>query len=235
MPKTILITAGNTSEPIDDVRTITNTATGTLGSKIADLFMEKGFNVVYICGKSSKLPKYKTIETITILGVNELKKSIEEISKKYTFDCIIHSMAVSDYTVKSVISYDELKENILDGKDLEAKPVLGKLSSEMENPVVILQKAPKVINSLRALHPKALIVGFKLLVGVSEEKLYDTALTLMKKNDCDFVLANDLKNISENNHLALLISKDKAYIKLPTKEKIADEIFNAITEKWRNF
>lgn len=234
MPKTILITAGNTSEPIDDVRTITNTATGTLGSKIADLFIENGFNVVYICGKNSKTPEFKTIETVTILGVYELKEAIENLSKKYTFDCIIHSMAVSDYTVKSVLSYDELKENILDGKNLEEKPVLGKLSSEMENPVILLQKAPKVISFLRALQPKALIVGFKLLVGVSEEKLYETALNLMKKNDCDFVLANDLKNISNNSHLALLISKDKTYKKLPTKEKIAEEIFNAITEKWRN-
>lgn len=234
MPKLILITAGNTSEPIDDVRTITNTATGRLGSKIADLFMENGCSVVYLCGRSSQIPKLKTLETITVLGVNGLKEEIEKLSRKYTFDCIIHSMAVSDYTVKTVLSYDQLKLNILNGKNTEDKPVSGKLSSDMENPVILLQKAPKVINSLRSLQPKALIVGFKLLSGVSFQKLYETAVGLMEKNDCDFVLANDLKSISKNSHTALLISKDKTYKTLTTKEKIADEIYNAVTKKWRN-
>ena len=38
MLKNILITSGGTSEPIDRIRSITNTSTGTLGSLIAKAF-----------------------------------------------------------------------------------------------------------------------------------------------------------------------------------------------------
>ena len=38
----ILVTAGDTYEPIDDVRKVTHMATGRLGSLIADEFAKQG-------------------------------------------------------------------------------------------------------------------------------------------------------------------------------------------------
>ena len=55
----ILITAGGTSERIDEVRKISNIATGRLGSLIADAFLQKDTDVTYLCTEGAILPKSK--------------------------------------------------------------------------------------------------------------------------------------------------------------------------------
>jgi phosphopantothenate-cysteine ligase len=234
MPKCVLVTAGNTSEPIDGVRSITNTASGRLGSIIADAFISEGVSIVYVCGKNSVQPSQPTVETVTIEGVADLDQAIKSLSQSYSFDCIVHSMAVSDYTVKGILTYDELSEVIIGG----AKPVISikpdKINSDISNPVILLEKAPKVISKFKQLQPQALLVGFKLLVGVTEHELHSAAIQLMKKNGCDFVCANDLKNITQTTHQALLIDKDGYYSKLSTKQDIAYAIVKKIFDKWRN-
>ena len=67
-------------------------------------------------------------------------------------------------------------------------------------------------------------MGFKLLSGVSHEKLIDTGFGLMQKNHCDFVLANDLNEIGKDYHRGYLIHKDKTYDIMETNEEIADMI-----------
>lgn len=234
MPKYALVTAGNTSEPIDSVRSITNTASGKLGSIIADAFISKGVNVVYICGKNSAQPSQPAVQTVTITGVADLVQAVKSLSRSYSFDCIIHSMAVSDYTVKGIIPYDELSEAIMHSASPAISTTPGKLSSDMSNPVILLEKAPKVIHEFKYLQPQALLVGFKLLVGVREKELYSAAVNLMNKNSCDFVCANDLNNITQNKHEALLLDKDGHYIRLFTKQEIASAIVNSILNKWGN-
>lgn len=230
MQKCVLITAGNTSEPIDRVRSITNTASGKLGSIIADAFYEKGGNVVYVCGKNSAKPTSPTLQTITIEGVTDLERTVRELAEQYTFDCIVHSMAVSDYTVKGILTYEELSEAILNSKSPVLNTKTGKLSSDLSNPVILLERAPKIIHEFRQLQPQALLVGFKLLVGVTEEELYKAGINIMKKNGCDLVCANDLNNINQDRHEAILISTDGQYKKLSTKAEIAaaiaDKVFN---------
>ncbi len=232
MPKCALITAGNTSEAIDRVRSITNHASGKLGSIIADAFMSEGIEVVYLCGKNSIQPSQSTVQTVTIEGVSDLLQAVNDLSERYSFDCIVHSMAVSDYTVKGIIPYDELSEAIIHKERPAIYTNPDKLSSDLSNPVILLEKAPKVISKFKDIQPQALLVGFKLLAGVEENELYSAALKLMNKNGCDFVCANDLNNISENKHEALLLDKGGHYIKLFTKEEIANAILNNILVKW---
>ena len=52
----VLITAGGTSEPIDQVRSITNHASGTLGIEIAKVFLQNGVTIDYVVTKSAKKP-----------------------------------------------------------------------------------------------------------------------------------------------------------------------------------
>lgn len=234
MSRYVLITAGNTSEPIDSVRSITNTASGKLGSIVADEFCNEGINVVYVCGRNSVKPSQPTARTVTIEGVADLSKAVKELSQEYTFDCIVHSMAVSDYTVKGVLPYDELSEAISHGEQPVFRGKPGKLSSDLANPVILLEKAPKVIREFRNLQPQSILVGFKLLVNAAENELYTAAMKLMKNNGCDFVCANDLNHITQNRHEALLISADGQYTKLSTKQEIANSIVNHVMTKWRD-
>ena len=106
----IVITAGGTSERIDDVRTITNSSTGSLGFAIGNAFIaeEKVEKIYYLHGKRAVWPEHEKIEPIEIGGVMDLKENITRVLTEDTIDAVIHAMAVSDYMVHQVTTLDKL-------------------------------------------------------------------------------------------------------------------------------
>ncbi len=250
--KQILITGGGTSEPIDSVRTITNTATGRLGSLIADAFAqyEDAEHIFYLCGKDSLRPTSKRVTVLPILGVDELKNEVEALCGQYDIDIIVHSMAVSDYRVKAVSDLFDLSEHLLsqishcsESKEAVKEMLLQaisetnrkkngeKISSQLKAPLLLLEPTPKILSMFRSLAPKAAIVGFKLLNEVSRQELIDTAYRLLSKNDCDFVLANDMSQIKGDEHRGYLIDRQKKILSFESKQEIAHGIAAAILER----
>lgn len=108
--KNILITAGGTEEPIDAARVISNSGTGRVGSLIADEFakLDSTDRIFYICAKNAMLPKTEKAQIIKVGSVEDLQDAVIQVTKANHIDIIIHSMAVSDYTVRSVTTAGEL-------------------------------------------------------------------------------------------------------------------------------
>ena len=102
--KKIIITAGGTSEKIDNVRKITNSSSGKLGMTIANhLLVEKDDIVIYyVCSKTSLRPSGNRVHILEIEGTLDLKNTIENLLANNHIDYFIHSMAVSDYTTDYV-------------------------------------------------------------------------------------------------------------------------------------
>ena len=78
-------------------------------------------------------------------------------------------------------------------------------------------------------------MGFKLLSGVPHEELIDVGYRLLQKNGCDFVMANDLREIGKDFHKGYLIHKDKSYDCMNTNEEIADMIVKRVLEQAKAF
>lgn len=259
----ILITAGGTSEKIDEVRKITNTATGQLGSLIAEEFIKKTqAEITYVCGENAVTPmtanmnitNMNTAKIIKIGSVEDLENTLTKLFAQTKFDAVIHSMAVSDYSVQSVISVDELSSVIADidiaeitkkfinnhenMADIIKSALLQnigsvaekskKISSNFDNLIIFMNKTPKVISMIKRMQPETILVGFKLLAGVSEEELLHTGHKLLIKNNCDFVIANDSENISKDRHEAILIERDFSFSRLSSKQKIAEAIADKV-------
>lgn len=232
----IIITAGGTSEKIDDVRTITNSSTGRLGfavgtafAKAADKESDSGKieKIYYLHGTSAEYPKYDIVEPVRIEGVRDLQRELERILTAEKIDAVIHAMAVSDYMVNEVTTLDRIRGlETGESQDLSGN----KISSDIDDLVIHMKRAPKVISSIRKLSPESLLVGFKLLSGVPREELIDVGYHLMEKNSCDFVLANDLKEIGQDFHKGYLIHKDKSYDIMETNEEIANMIVKRVME-----
>jgi hypothetical protein len=73
------------------------------------------------------------------------------------------------------------------------------------------------------------------LSGVSETQLIDTAYGLLKKNDCDYVLANDMRTIGEVAlHKGHLIDRNKDYRTVEGKSEIASVIVDAVARSCGN-
>lgn len=236
--KNILITAGGTSEPIDSVRSITNTGTGRLGSLTADVFAQsdKVGEIYYICAASSVKPSSDKVNVIVIERVSDLQNAVENLFANTQIDAVIHSMAVSDYRVKAVTTVEEAEKNLTDGNIASAversdiRRTGAKLSSKMHLPLILLEPTPKILPMFRQLSATAKIVGFKLLSGVTCEKLFEVATALMNQNDCDFVFANDYNDICGDKHIGYLIEKNGNYTRYSTKQEIAEGIAAHILE-----
>jgi len=228
----LIITAGGTSERIDDVRTITNSSTGRLGfaigKKFAAQYGDRLEKIYYLHGKRAAVPEAEQIVPVEIGGVLELQTALEKLLTEEKIDAVVHAMAVSDYIVKEVTTLDRIRgtENPENQADLSGN----KISSDIEDLVVHMKRAPKVISSIKKLDPHTRLVGFKLLSNVSHEELIDVGYRLLQKNSCDFVMANDLKEIGKDFHRGYLIHPDKTYDTMETNEEIAAMIARRIME-----
>lgn len=234
----ILITAGGTSEKIDAVRKITNSSSGLLGSIIANELVKNCKNlekIYYLCPKNAKKPDFNDkIDEITVDSVKSVYDNLEGILKSQKIDVIIHSMAISDYTVDYVSNSEIISSGLQNKSQSEIKSLLSssvlaldnsqKISSNQNDLIIKLKPTPKIISMLKSWSPKSILVGFKLLSNVSENELKNVAFNLLQKNNCDFVVANDISKIDKNHHKAFIIDKNKNEIIANSKEDIAQNL-----------
>ncbi|MGL4588986.1 MAG: phosphopantothenoylcysteine decarboxylase [Mycoplasmatales bacterium] len=248
----ILITAGGTSEKIDNVRSITNKSTGMLGQLIAEEYVKETQvkEIHYICNAQSCKPdtqllnNEQTIIIHEVVSVEDVRTLIVDLLAKMQFDVIVHAMAISDYYVKNITSLEsisqkltvkefeepqtkmveQIKTLIQTDESLQVEQASGKISSTHEQLLLVLEKTPKIIGEFKRLAPKSLLVGFKLLDNVSTSKLHEIGFNLLEKNDCDFVIANDLQKINQTKHQAYLLTKTRETVKMETKQEIAQKI-----------
>lgn len=222
----LLITSGGTSEAIDQVRAITNHASGNLGKIIAEQALKLGHEVTLVTTKQAVKPEpQKNLTIIEITNVESLKSTLEPLVK--THHVLIHSMAVSDYTPVYMTGLEEVQSteditSLLDKKNAESK-----ISSKDDYQVLFLKKTPKVISYVKQWNPAIQLIGFKLLVDVPKEELFAVARQSIERNGADYILANDLTDIKGNQHIAYLVDKISE-VKANTKEEIAQLILASL-------
>ncbi|MDR2487184.1 MAG: phosphopantothenate--cysteine ligase [Clostridiales Family XIII bacterium] len=190
-----------------------------------------------------------------VRDVRSLEQTVRDICARQPIAAVIHSMAVSDYRVRAVTTAELVAAEAARGLggDQAAQASAGtagspsaahivqeafarapdvaedgKIASSHDNLVILMEKTPKVIALFRELLPEAVIVGFKLLADVPEETLIGTALQLLRKNRCDFVLANDARHLREGRHIGHLVRPDGCYGSFDGKESIARAIAGAV-------
>lgn len=258
----IIITAGGTTEKIDAVRKITNTATGKLGSLTAEEFVRQGSNriekIFYICEKGTIVPQLACVKVITVEGVCNAKDVLLDLLTSNKIDAVVHSMAVSDYTVDSLTTVENLADflyqklvSLTENKFQTDKSLAEfiancikendllldndkKIGSNVQNLMLYMKQTPKLISLIKEIQPSTILVGFKLLNSVDKEYLLNVGFELLRANACDLVLANDSREIDENHHVGYLISPDMSYTQFHTKGEIAHGIVRQVlnmTEK----
>ncbi|MBW2981042.1 bifunctional phosphopantothenoylcysteine decarboxylase/phosphopantothenate--cysteine ligase CoaBC [Candidatus Woesearchaeota archaeon] len=205
--KKIIITAGGTSEAIDDVRVITNKSSGKMGIYIAEEAHRRGAKVTLIRGNTTVQPSYDFFKDLRIEKVNDLYSMIKKNIKNN--DVIIHAAAVSDFSVDKSIG--KIKSN----KKLSIK----------------LKPTIKIINQIKKLNKKIKLVGFKAESKVSKKQLVDSAFNRLKESKADLMVANDVgKGVfgSENNDVFIVDKKKKVRNIKGTKRKIASELIDLL-------
>ncbi len=204
--KKVLITAGNTTVPIDKVRSISNIFRGKTGASIAEYFAGVGYEVTLL---TSNITIVKPTEGLTVMQYrtyDDLYRLMEEYITTKQFDVIIHSAAVSDYAVEGMYS------QVGGMHKLEGRPMLeltkldssGKVGSDHPELWMKLVPTEKIIDKIR--QPwgfRGALVKFKLQVGMSDVELIDVATRSMAHSSANLIVANTLEDI---NTKAFIIS-----------------------------
>jgi hypothetical protein len=200
---------------------------GTFGSRIADAFFHKGFDlyqntlsnkidkITFFMAKGSKRPilqdihcttyedGYYPMEYIEYSTFDDYKNGIEKLLTEETYDIIVVAAAVSDYGVANY--YD------------------GKYRSREDDMCIKLVKLPKILPIMRKLAPNSIICGFKLLVDSTEDELVEAMRKQIAESDVDLVIGNDLRDIKADNHSLMVISKNnpivRTYVQPPKDER----------------
>lgn len=222
----LLITSGGTSEAIDQVRAITNHASGNLGKIITEQALKDGHEVTLVTTKQAVKPlPQKNLTIIEITNVESLKSTLEPLVK--THQALIHSMAVSDYTPVYMTGLEEVEATEDISSLLNKKNAETKISSKDDYQVLFLKKTPKVISFVKKWNPTIQLIGFKLLVDVPKEELFAVARQSIERNGADYIVANDLTDIKGNQHIAYLVDKTSE-VQATTKEEIAQLILDTL-------
>lgn len=230
MVRNIVITAGGTSEKIDEVRVISNFSSGRLGIAVAKAFLESKKiqigKIYYLCDRNTTVPSDSRVEVVRVAGVQGLLDELTRLLTNEKIDAVIHAMAVSDYMVKQITTVEAIRSGQEAVSHFSGGE--GKISSEVEDLAILLKRTPKVIGEIKKLDKDTILVGFKLLSNVENTVLIDTALKLLHKNHCDMVLANDLSEITEDQHVGYLLKPDGNYNRYSTKIQIAEAIVQEV-------
>lgn len=172
----ILITMGGTRVPIDGVRSITNTSTGTTGAQLADDLYRLGFNVTVMASLNAQKPSL--VRNVLLFDTfQDLEALLQRHLQTHSYTQIIHMAAVSDFMV----------------------PVnAGKISSG-ESMHLQLIPTPKLLSAIKSFAPQSFLTGFKLTVNAAPADVEKSVKSVFRSG-ADAVVHNDTSQISKNAH-----------------------------------
>lgn len=199
----ILVTAGNTQTPIDQVRCITNRFTGRTGAVIALAAQRRGHAVTLLTSHPEVLPDPYALgsgtgpplEVRAYRTFAELRQLMEEhLDQRQAgrpYAAVVHCAAVGDYEVTGVFAG---QSGLPQGPNLTA----GKISSRHDELWIRLKPTLKLVDQIRAPWGfRGILVKFKLEVGLDAEELWTRAEAAREQSGADLVCANTLEGMAD--------------------------------------
>ncbi len=228
----VLVTAGNTQAPIDQVRCLTNVFSGRTGAAVARTAWGRGHAVTLVTSHPDVLFEYGMNprapgERFTVLPYrtfDELTMILQTRLKAGGPDAVCHSAAVSDYLPAGTYSPDpgtffSARTNQWEARKGPARLTeqkAGKIKSTEPELWVRLVKAPKLVDRFRKPWGfNGILVKFKLEVGIGETELLEVAEESRARSAADLMVANTLDGAA---HWAYLGPTDDHYDRVPRRE-----------------
>lgn len=206
--KTVLVTAGGTIEPIDDVRVITNRSSGKMGVALAEAGYLYGARVILLRSRNSVSSRYP-LEEHVFETADELESLLCQHASRANI--CFHVAAVSDFRVKRVP---------------------GKISSKSQFSLK-LQPREKLYRAIKGVNPKIFLVTFKAEVVDSEDELIEAAQKMLAKEPVDAIVANEIgksdRGFEADTNEVIVVKRngEQRLLSLKLKRELAREIIEA--------
>lgn len=214
--KHVIITGGANREYIDNVRFITNGASGKSALALAKEAALHGAQVSLVLGEMQiPIPHYLAKTLVQVSSANEMQKAVLEILKEKQESLVFLSAAMADFQPEQ-----QLKGKIKSDKGFS----------------INLVATEKLSDQVKQIAPNSLLVVYKAEWDVSKEVLIERAREKMKKTSADLAIANDLApadaGFATDTNNVLIIRKDGKVRNIKgLKSTIALEIIDLIIRK----
>lgn len=182
----VIVTCGPSFEPIDEVRRITNFATGEIGTLLSNALAAAGHEVICFRGSGSNFPAplSAAVRVETFTTNQSLLDALRAESKGTSVGAVFHAAALSDFSVSSV-------ETESFGEKQSAGDVgRGKISSSEKSVLLRLKPAPKLLSFFREFFPQAFLVAWKYEVEGGEATAEKSAREQLRRYDTDACVLN---------------------------------------------
>ena len=207
----IVITGGPGSEPIDEVRYITNQSTGELSVKLAQRFADAGHCVELFLGRSAI---WRLESARYFLTTDELGRMLLDLPDRERIDAVFHAAALSDFGVAE-ISVGGIRTKA------------AKISSDAESVQLLLLPRPKLIRQLRELFPAAYIVGWKFELDGNAAGVVQKGVRQIATNRTDGCVVN---GAALGPGFGFCTAKGLIQT-LPTKEALAEWLLEFVSKE----
>ncbi len=198
----VLVIAGATVEPIDDIRVVSNRSTGSTGIALARTAYEHGADVeLWLGHHEAPVPSWIPSKAF------ETTKDLATMAKAAKADITLVPAAVADFAPRKRAGKIPTREGAL---------------------TLDLEPTPKVLRTLRKGTRKNL-VGFKAEAGVTAAVLRSKAMALLKEADLDLVVANDVAKMkADATSITIFDRKGRSTTFEGTKALAAERIWSAV-------
>ena len=206
--RSIVVSAGGTSEPIDPVRIITNRSSGKQGHAIAEAARDRGAKVKLVTAATA-LPSPAAMEILTVETVAQMREAV--LNACEDADVLIMAAAVSDYRPAETMEQKIKKE---DGGD-------GLMLRLVENSDFMMEVPERVVK-----------VGFAAesrdLLENARKKLLSKGLALIAAND---ITATDSGFATDANKVTILDREgDCEELPLISKYEVGHRILDRVAK-----
>jgi len=209
----VLVTAGGTREPLDEVRYVGNRSSGRMGVAVAEEARRRGADVTLVASHLSVAPP-GGVELLNAPTAADVEREV--LTRAAEADVVVMAAAVADYRPAEVLT--------------------GKRGKDASTWSIELEPTVDVLRALGERDSDAVLVGFAAESGGELErarrKLADKNANLVVFND---VSRSDIGFDSEENEVVLIgRTSDRRIEKAPKREiaaAIVDEIAKLLEER----
>lgn len=215
----ILVTAGPTLEFIDPIRVVTNRSSGKMGIALANEALNRGADVTLVYGPGTAVPPARA-NVVNVETTTQMYEAVVSELKSKRYDVAIASAAVADWAVEKAFS-SKVSTHKLNTLELKLKPT------------------QKIIDTVRRISPKTLLVAFRAEYKLSQKSLIESAYRRLVEAEADLIVVNDVgkkgAGFGTDTNEVFIISKEKKTVHVPLahKQEVASKILDAVKERIR--
>jgi phosphopantothenoylcysteine decarboxylase/phosphopantothenate--cysteine ligase len=205
--KRVLVTAGGTREPIDEVRYVGNRSSGRMGVALADEARRRGADVTLVVSNVT-VPIPGGVELVDAPTAADVER---EVLARADADVVLMAAAIADYR--------------------PAERVAGKRAKDGATWTIELEPTTDVLRALGAREPHGVLVGFAAEAGEAldraRRKLTDKRANLIVFND---VSRSDIGFDSDANEVTLVTDGGERTISRTSKREVAEHVLDEVVK-----